>query len=104
MAEVAPSDLRIPIDAFAARLGDHRIITTLCPGGKERMCRLMAVIASGQVDLSTRVTHRFKLDDIESAYELFANPRDGVFKAAGRSGAVQMMKTLGRHAVAFPTS
>jgi threonine dehydrogenase-like Zn-dependent dehydrogenase len=28
------------------------------------------------------VTHRFKLDDIEAAYDLFANQRDGVFKVA----------------------
>jgi threonine dehydrogenase-like Zn-dependent dehydrogenase len=79
---VYSSDLKIPLDAFAAGLGDHRIITTLCPGGKERMRRLMSVIASGQVDLSAMVTHRFKLDDIEAAYDLFANQRDGVFKVA----------------------
>jgi threonine dehydrogenase-like Zn-dependent dehydrogenase len=42
-------DLNIPLDAFAAGLGDHKIITTPCPGGKERMRRLMSVIngASG---------------------------------------------------------
>ncbi len=79
---VYSTDLKIPLDAFAAGLGDYRIITTLCPGGKERMRRLMSVIASGQVDLSAMVTHRFKLDDIESAYDLFANQRDGVFKVA----------------------
>jgi hypothetical protein len=28
------------------------------------------------------VTRRFKLDDIEVAYDLFANQRDGVFKVA----------------------
>ena len=28
------------------------------------------------------VTHRFKLDDIEAAYDLFANQRDGVLKIA----------------------
>lgn len=29
--------LQIPYEAFAAGLGDYHIITTLCPGGKERM-------------------------------------------------------------------
>lgn len=75
-------DLRIPLDAFAAGLGDHRIVTTLCPGGKERMRRLMEVISSGRVDLKSMVTHRFKLDDIEQAYDLFSNQRDGVLKVA----------------------
>jgi threonine dehydrogenase-like Zn-dependent dehydrogenase len=79
---VYSSDLTIPLGAFAAGLGDHRIVTTLCPGGKERMRRLMGVIASDRVDLRPMVTHRFKLDQIEEAYELFANQRDGVLKVA----------------------
>ncbi|HEU4652971.1 MAG TPA: NAD(P)-dependent alcohol dehydrogenase [Steroidobacteraceae bacterium] len=79
---VYSKDLTIPLGAFAAGLGDHKIITTLCPGGKERMRRLMDVIASRRADLKPLVTHRFKLDQIESAYELFANQRDGVLKVA----------------------
>lgn len=79
---VYSSDLRIPLDAFLAGLGDHRIITTLCPGGKERMRRLLAVVASGRVDLEALVTHRFRLEQIEAAYDLFAHQRDGVMKVA----------------------
>ena len=79
---VYSGDLVIPADAFSAGLGDNRIVTSLCPGGKERMRRLMAVIDSGRVDLSAMVTHRFSLDQIEEAYELFANQRDGVLKIA----------------------
>jgi threonine dehydrogenase-like Zn-dependent dehydrogenase len=74
--------LTLPLDAFAAGLGDHKVITTLCPGGKERMRRLMNVIDSNRVDLGGLVTHRYKLDQIEEAYELFANQRDGVLKVA----------------------
>ena len=47
---VNSSDLRIPIDLFLADLGDHKVITTLCPGGKECMRRLMDTIASGRLD------------------------------------------------------
>jgi len=79
---VYAGDLTIPHDAFAAGLGDHTIVSTLCPGGSERMRRLMAVVESGRVDLGAMVTHRFKLDDIEAAYELFGHQRDGVFKVA----------------------
>jgi threonine dehydrogenase-like Zn-dependent dehydrogenase len=74
--------LTLPLDAFAAGLGDHHIVTTLCPGGKERMRRLMNVVASGRVTLEPLVTHRFRLDQIEQAYDLFANQRDGVLKVA----------------------
>ena len=79
---VYSSDLKIPLDAFTAGLGDNKIVTTLCPGGKERMRRLMTVIASQRVDLRPLVTHRFKLDQIEAAYELFGHQRDGVLKVA----------------------
>ena len=74
--------LTLPLDAIAAGLGDHRVVTTLCPGGKERMRRLINVVASGRVNLESLVTHRFKLDEIEDAYELFSNQRDGVLKVA----------------------
>ncbi|HQD83957.1 MAG TPA: zinc-binding dehydrogenase, partial [Quisquiliibacterium sp.] len=81
---VYSQDLRIPLDAFAAGLGDHRIVTALCPGGKERMRRLMNVIASGRIDLGPMVTHRYALDDIVAAYDLFSHQRDGVLKVAIR--------------------
>ena len=79
---VYSEDLRIPVGAFSAGLGDNKIVTTLCPGGKERMTRLMNVVAAGRVDLKPLVTHRFALDDIEEAYDLFSHQRDGVLKVA----------------------
>ena len=41
-----------PYEALYAGLGDQRIVTTLCPGGKERMRRLMAMVAEGRMDLT----------------------------------------------------
>jgi alcohol dehydrogenase len=79
---VYSGDLKIPLGPFAAGLGDHTIVTSLCPGGKERMRRLLNVVASHRVDLRPMVTHRFKLDDIEAAYDLFSHQRDGVLKVA----------------------
>jgi alcohol dehydrogenase len=74
--------LIVPTEIFAAGLGDHKIITTLCPGGKERMRRLLSVIQSRRINVKSLVTHRYKLDDIEAAYELFEHQRDGVIKVA----------------------
>ena len=71
-----------PYEAIYAGLGDQKIVTTLCPGGKERMRRLMAMVAARRVDLSPLITHRFGFDDIQEAYELFASQRDGVMKVA----------------------
>ncbi len=76
--------LQIPLETFAAGLGDHTIVSTLCPGGKERMRRLMSVIKAKRLPFRDLVTHTFPLDRIEEAYELFANQRDGVMKVAIR--------------------
>jgi threonine dehydrogenase-like Zn-dependent dehydrogenase len=74
--------LTAPYEAFFAGLGDQKIVTTLCPGGKERMRRLMAMIQHHRVDLSPLVTHHFGLDNIEEAIDLFSGQRDGVLKVA----------------------
>ena len=74
--------LAVPYDAFAAGIGDYRIVTTLCPGGKERMRRLMSMVQSGRFDPLPLITHRFSLDQIVEAYDLFGSRRDGVLKVA----------------------
>jgi alcohol dehydrogenase len=75
-----------PYEALYAGLGDQRIVTTLCPGGKERMRRLMAMIENRRVDLSPLITHRFALEDILDAYDLFSRQRDGVLKVVLHPG------------------
>jgi threonine dehydrogenase-like Zn-dependent dehydrogenase len=74
--------LQIPYEAFAAGIGDYRIVTTLCPGGKERMRRLMEVVRSGRVDLRPLLTHTYALEKISDAYDLFGERMDGVLKVA----------------------
>src|ERR1700693_61247 len=76
--------LQVPYDAFAAGIGDYKIVTTLCPGGKERIRRLMNLVQSRRFDPTPLITHRFSLDNIVEAYEMFAERRDGVLKIAIR--------------------
>jgi alcohol dehydrogenase len=76
--------LQLPYDAFAAGLGDHRIVTTLCPGGKERMRRLIETVRAGRVDLTPLLTHTYPLDNIVEAYDLFGSRSDNVLKVAIR--------------------
>jgi threonine dehydrogenase-like Zn-dependent dehydrogenase len=71
-----------PYEALYAGLGDQRIVTTLCPGGKERMRRLMEMVVRGRVDLTPLVTHRFALENIHDAFEVFSQQREGVLKVA----------------------
>ena len=74
--------LELPYTAFAAGLGDHRIVTTLCPGGKARMGRLIAMVQAGRFDPTPLVTHHFRLSQIGDAYRVFSNRLDGVLKVA----------------------
>jgi threonine dehydrogenase-like Zn-dependent dehydrogenase len=76
--------LQMPYDAFAAGLGDHTIVTTLCPGGKERMRRLLELVRNQRLDPLPLLTHSFPLDRINEAYRLFSERRDGVLKVAVR--------------------
>lgn len=79
LTTICRTDLRM--EATCA-IGDYRIITTLCPGGKERMRRLMEVVRHGLVDLTPFLTHTFPLAEIGAAYELFEQRRDEVIKVA----------------------
>ncbi len=74
----------MPVEPFAAGLGDHKIVTTLCPGGKERMRRLMDLVRHGRLDLTPLLTHTFTLDQINEAYQVFAERRNGVIEVAIR--------------------
>jgi threonine dehydrogenase-like Zn-dependent dehydrogenase len=71
-----------PYDAIYAGLGDQRIVTTLCPGGKERMRRLLSMVERERVDLTPLVTHHFTLEQLPDAFELFSRQADGVMKVA----------------------
>ena len=76
--------LQVPYDAFAAGIGDYKIVTTLCPGGKERMRRLMAIVQSKRFDPTPLLTHKFSLEQIVEAYDVFGSHREGVLKVAIR--------------------
>ncbi len=81
---VYAENLRVPMDAFAAGIGDHKIVTTLCPGGKERMRRLIGLVQHKRIDLTPLLTHSFPLEKVVAAYELFGKRKDGVMKVAIR--------------------
>ena len=74
--------LAIPYETFGAGIGDYRIVTTLCPGGRERMRRLLEMVRTGHFDPAPLVTHRYRLADIAEAYALFGDRADGVMKVA----------------------
>jgi len=74
--------LETPVEPFIYGIGDIRIVTTLCPGGKERMRRLMEMVRTKKLNLKQLLTHHFTLDNVVEAYDLFSHQRDGVLKVA----------------------
>jgi threonine dehydrogenase-like Zn-dependent dehydrogenase len=83
-----------PYEALYAGLGNQQIVTTLCPGGKERMRRLISLVAEQRVDLTPLITHRFGLDDMLEAYQLFSRQGDGVLKVALYPAGIPDRRTL----------
>lgn len=76
--------LTVPLEGFHAGLGDQTIVTTLCPGGKERMSRLMRLVSTHRINLRPLLTHTFSLQEIAKAYDLFQSRHEGVLKVAIR--------------------
>jgi threonine dehydrogenase-like Zn-dependent dehydrogenase len=88
-----------PYEALYAGLGDQRIVTTLCPGGKERMRRLMTMVVNERIDLTPLITHRFSLDELQDAYDLFSHQRDRVMKVALYPHALPVKETVHKEVV-----
>lgn len=70
----------IPRLEWGVGMSDKTIRTALCPGGSERMGRLMRLIASGRVDPLPMTTHRFKFAEIGKAFRMMQTKEDGIIK------------------------
>ena len=56
------------------------IRSVLCPGGKERMQRLLRLIERKRVDPTKLTTHRFKFQQLEDAFEMMRTKDDHIIK------------------------
>lgn len=64
-------NLSIPVLAWGSGMAHKKIVGGLCPGGRRRMERLLAVVESGRVDPGKLITHTFKgLEKVEDAFYL----------------------------------
>jgi len=70
----------IPRLEWGVGMADKTIRTGLCPGGKERMKRLIRLIETGRVDPTPLTTHRFSFDEVEKAFHLMETKGDGIVK------------------------
>lgn len=72
--------VQIPRTEWGVGMGDKTIRTALCPGGRERMQRLLRLLETGRVDPTPLTTHRFPFDQIETAFHLMETKEDGIIK------------------------
>jgi threonine dehydrogenase-like Zn-dependent dehydrogenase len=72
--------LQIPRLEWGVGMGDKTIRTGLCPGGAERMKRLMRLLETGRVDPTPLTTHRFPFAEIERAFHMMQTKEDGILK------------------------
>ena len=72
--------VRIPREGWGVGMGDKTIRTGLCPGGAERMLRLLRLIETKRVDPTPLTTHRLPFDEIETAFRMMSGKEDGILK------------------------
>jgi threonine dehydrogenase-like Zn-dependent dehydrogenase len=72
--------VKIPRLAWGVGMSDQTIRTALCPGGKERMQRLLRLLETGRVDPVLLTTHTFAFDDLETAFHMMQTKEDGMIK------------------------
>ena len=72
--------VHIPRMEWGVGMSDKVIRTALCPGGAERMKRLMRLIETGRVDPLPMTTHRFGFNEVERAFHLMVSKDDGIIK------------------------
>lgn len=70
----------IPRLDWGVGMSDKTIRTALCPGGGERMARLMRLIRTARVDPLPMTTHRFAFKDIQRAFGMMQTKEDGMIK------------------------
>jgi threonine dehydrogenase-like Zn-dependent dehydrogenase len=76
----SPAPLQIPLEPFGLGMSDKKILTSLCPGGSDRLERIFALMRSGRVDPTPMTTHEFGFDEVERAFGLMETKEDGVIK------------------------
>jgi threonine dehydrogenase-like Zn-dependent dehydrogenase len=72
--------LNIPRLEWGVGMAEKTIKTSLCPGGSERMTRLLKLIQTGRVDPTRMTSHRFKFEDVEKAFWMMDTKEDNMFK------------------------
>ena len=72
--------INLPRLGWGVGMAEKTIKTLLCPGGSERMTRLLRIVQSGRVDPTKLTSHHFKFDDMEKAFWMMDTKEDNMVK------------------------
>lgn len=72
--------VQIPRLAWGVGMSDHTIRTALCPGGKERMQRLLRLLEMGRVDPTLLTTHPYPFAELARAFHMMQAKKEGIIK------------------------
>jgi threonine dehydrogenase-like Zn-dependent dehydrogenase len=72
--------LHIPRLAWGVGMGDKTIRTALCPGGRERMSRLLRLLRNRRIDPTLMTTHTFPFEHLDRAFRMMKTKEDGIVK------------------------
>lgn len=75
-----PNPLQVPLEPFGMGMSQKKILTHLCPGGRERLSRIFRLMRTGKVDPTPMTTHELGFDDIEDAFRLMQSKEEGIIK------------------------
>ncbi len=70
----------IPRIDWGVGMAQKTIKTSLCPGGRLRLQRLLLLLRNGKIDPTLMTTHTFKYDQADKAFEIMDKKLDGVIK------------------------
>lgn len=72
--------VEIPREDWGVGMAEKDIVTGLCPGGRLRLERLLALLETGRVDPTPMTTHEFAFEAADEAFALMESKDDGVIK------------------------
>ena len=71
---------RIPREEWGVGMAEISIVTDLCPGGSQRIGRLLRMLERDRVDPTKMTTHEFDFDEIETAFDMMDEKSDDIVK------------------------
>ncbi|MCO8246771.1 zinc-binding dehydrogenase [Haladaptatus sp. AB643] len=72
--------VEIPRAEWGVGMAEKDIVTSLCPGGRLRLRRLLRLLETDRVDPTRMTTHEFSFDDMEEGFHLMDTKEEGIIK------------------------